>query len=299
MRSMSLPRVLGHEFAGVVAECGPAASGFQVGDRVIVAATVPCGDCHYCRRGAAEMCEHLQVFGYDWDGGFSEVVRVDGAVLRANCAIPIPAGLDARHACLAEPISCALNCMELSPVKPGDTVAIIGAGPLGVILTKLAKLRGAGTVLLAERSAEQIAAARVSPADHFINTDAEDLQAKVEEITGGRGVDVLIIACSAPEAQAGALRLIAKRGRINLFAGLPRGNSTISWDTNIIHYTECCVTGTHGSRPEHVRAALELLASGALDAEKLISRVFPLREINDALDYSRGVGRLKVVVVMS
>ena len=203
MRSMSLPRVLGHEFAGVVAQCGPAASGFKVGDRVIVAATVPCGECRYCRRGAAEMCEHLQVFGYDWDGGFSELVRVEGAVLRANCVIPIPDGVDDRHACLAEPISCALNCMELSPVNPGDTVAIIGAGPLGVILANLAKLRGAGTILLAERSAEQIAVARVSPADHLIHTAVDDLQAKVDEITGGRGVDVLIIACSAPEAQAG------------------------------------------------------------------------------------------------
>ena len=242
--------MLGHEFAGVVAQCGPAASGFAIGDRVVVAATVPCGDCRYCRSGAAEMCERLQVFGYDWDGGFSELVRVEGAVLRANCAIPIPDGLDDRCACLAEPISCALNCMELSPVKPGDVVAIIGAGPLGVILASLAKLRKAGKILLAERSAEQMAAARVSPADCLIHTATENLQTKVDEITGGRGVDVLIIACSAPEAQANALRLIAKRGRINLFAGLPRGNSTVSWDTNIIHYSECCVTGTHGSRPE-------------------------------------------------
>ncbi len=146
LRSMTLPRVLGHEFAGVVAQRGPAASGFAVGARVIVAATVPCGDCHYCRRGAAEMCEYLRVFGYDWDGGFSEVVRVEGAALRANCVIPVPDGVDDRHACLAEPISCALNCLELSPVHPGDTVAIIGAGPMGVILASLAKLRGAGTI---------------------------------------------------------------------------------------------------------------------------------------------------------
>jgi L-iditol 2-dehydrogenase len=298
-RSMNLPRILGHELAGEVAECGPAASGFAVGDRVVVAPTVPCGDCRYCRRGAAEMCDHLRVFGYDWDGGFSELMRVEGAVLRAGCVISIPDGLDDRHACLAEPISCALNCLELSPVHPGDTVAVIGAGPLGVILSTLAKQRGAGAVLLAERSAEQIAAARVSPADYLIHTAAEDLQARIETITGGHGVDVLIVACSAQQVQTDALRLIAKRGRINLFAGLPRGNSVVAWDTNVIHYSECCVTGTHGSRPEHVRAALELLACGTLDGEKLVSRVFPLRAINDALDYCRGVGRLKVVITMS
>ena len=246
-----------------------------------------------------EMCEQVNVFGYDWDGGFSEMVRVEAPVLRSGCLIPIPDGVDDRHACLAEPISCALNCLELTPVAPGDIVAIIGAGPLGVILTRLAKLRGARTVILAERSDKQIAAARVSNADFLIPTGSEDLQAAVEAITGGHGVDVLIIACSAPEAQLGALRLIAKRGKINLFAGLPRGNSTVCWDTNIIHYTECSVTGTHGSRPEHVRAALALLASGALDAGTLISRTYPLREINAALDHSRAAGRLKVVITMT
>ncbi len=298
MRQMSLPRILGHEFAGVIAACGPAVSGFRVGERVVVAPTVPCGECHYCRRGIGEMCEQVNVFGYDWDGGFSEMVRVEGAVLRSGCLIPIPDGVDDRHACIAEPISCALNCLELTPVTPGDIVAIIGAGPLGVILTNLAKLHGARTVILAERSAEQIAAARVSQADVLVHTGSEDLHAAVDAITGGRGVDVLIIACSAPAAQLGALRLIAKRGKINLFAGLPRGDSTVCWDTNIIHYTECSVTGTHGSRPEHVRAALELLASGALDGSTIVSCTYPLREINAALDHSRGAGRLKVVITM-
>jgi len=298
LRSMSLPRVLGHEFAGVILEKGAAVSAWALGEHVVVAPTVPCGTCHYCRRGAAEMCEQLQVFGYDWDGGFAEVVRVEGKVLKAGCVIPIPDGLEDRQAALAEPISCALNCLELSPVTPGDTVAIMGAGPLGVILTNLARLHGAGTVILAELSEEQLASARVSQADHLIHTGSADLQEAVEAITGGRGVDLLIIACSAPAAQEGALRLIAKRGKINLFAGLPRDNSTVSWDTNIIHYTECSVTGTHGSRPEHVRAALALLATGALDAAALISRTYPLREINEALDHSRGAGRLKVVITI-
>ena len=297
LRSMTLPRVLGHELAGHIAATGADVQDFTAAERVVVAATVPCGRCRYCLRGQAEMCERLQVIGYDWDGGFSEFIRVEKDVLDGECVIPIPDNVDDRHACLAEPISCALNCLELSPVVEGDTVAIIGAGPLGVILADLAKRKGARTVVAAELSAEQIEAARASAtADVYVNTTEEDLKARIHEITDGRGVEVLILACSAPEAQAVSLDLIAKRGRINLFAGLPRGNSTVCWDTNIIHYTECVVTGTHGSRPEQVREALALLESGAIDAEKYISHTFPLSQIHDALETSRGTGRLKVLV---
>jgi len=296
LRSMKLPRVLGHEFSGQVAATSPDVQEFTVGERVVVAPTVPCRRCHYCLRGATEMCEQLRVFGYDWDGGFSEFVSVEKDVLDAGCVVRIPEGVDSLGACLAEPISCALNCLELSPVEEGDAVLIIGAGPLGVMLSDLARRKGARTVMLAEVSAEQIEAARVSGADVYINTSKEDLKAKVLEITGGRGVEVLIVACSAPEAQAAALDLIAKRGRINLFAGLPRGKSTVCWDANIIHYTECFVTGTHGSRPEQVRAALVLMETGAIEPAKYISHTFPLSRIHDAVETSRGTGRLKVLV---
>lgn len=293
-RRMPLPRILGHEFAGVVRESD--SQELAVGTRVVVAPTVPCGQCEYCRRGYAEMCDNVKVFGYDWDGGFSEVAAIDASAVAAGCVVPIPDGVDFRHASIAEPMSCAMNCLELSPVTPGDTVAVIGAGPLGVILTDLAKLRGASRVILAEWSQAQIEAARVSRADEFINTQEEDVVARVKELTNGRGVDLLIIACSAPAAQSVALDMIAKRGKINLFAGLPRGNSMVTWDTNIIHYTECTVTGTHGSRPEHVRAALELVASGEIDAEKIISRTFTLANIQDAIETAQGTARLKVIV---
>jgi len=295
-RSMALPRVLGHKFAGHIAERGADVQEFTVGERVVIAPTVPCGSCHYCRRGFAEMCDRLRVFGYDWDGGFSEFACVEKDVLDAGCVIRIPDNVADQHACLAEPISCALNCLELSPVAEGDTVAIIGTGPLGVIIADLAKWKGARTVVVADRSAEQIEAARVSAADIYVNTSTEDLKTKIDELTGGRGVEVLIVACSAPEAQADVLHLIAKRGKINLFAGLPRGNSTVCWDTNMIHYAECSVTGTHGSQPVHVREALALLESGAIQAAGYISHTFALSQIHDTLKIAKSMGRLKVVI---
>ncbi|MCL4508770.1 MAG: zinc-binding dehydrogenase, partial [Chloroflexi bacterium] len=200
------------------------------------------------------------------------------------------------EACLAEPISCALNCLELSPVQQGDIVAIIGSGPLGVIFSDLVRWKGASEVVVVERSREQIVvASQACQADVFVNNSEENLRARIAEITGGRGVDVLIVAASSVEAQTAALHLVAPHGRVNLFAGLPRDNSTLCWDANFIHYKECAVCGTHGSRPEHVHAALQLMASGIIQAKRYISCTLPLAEIDRAIEAARGVGRLKIV----
>ena len=296
-RQMPLPRVLGHEFSAAVAEVGAAVTGFAVGERVVVAPTVPCGRCHYCLGGNGEMCETLKVVAYDWDGGFSEYMRVEPEVLAAGCVVRIPDGVDDDPASLAVPISCALNCLELSPVKPGGTVGIVGSGPLGVIFSDLVRWKGASTVIIAEKSPEQIeTASRICGADFFINNSEQDLKARVLELTGGRGVDLLIIACSSVEAQSVALDVVAKRGWVNLFAGLPRNNSIVSWDTNLVHYKECSVTGTHGSRPEHVRQALDLMASGVIRPERYITNRFPLSQIDRAMATAMSPGRLKIVV---
>ena len=295
--SMKLPRITGHELSGRIAEVGREVENFNPGEKVIIAPTVPCGVCHYCLKKNTEMCERLKVVGYDWDGGFSEFIKVEKEVISGGCVVRIPEGVDEEDACLTEPFSCALNSLELTPVERGDTVVIIGSGPLGGILADLAKWKGARQVILVGRSETQLDALEgICRADIFINSGKEDLNTRVKEITYGRGADVIYIACASREAQEMTLNLIARRGRINLFAGLPKGDSNVAWDTNLIHYKECSITGTHGSRPEHVQEALQLMKIGVIKISRYISHRFPLREINQAIEIARSRGRLKVII---
>jgi len=295
-RQMTLPRITGHEISGTVVEAGSQVKGYQVGDRVVVAPTAGCGSCHWCRKGHSEMCANLKVIGYDCDGGFAEYIGIEKDIIDAQCVINIAETADLDEAALTEPLSCALNCLELSPILEGDIVIIIGAGPLGCFLGDLAKLKKAGQVILADLLPEQLEAARVCGADVFVDTSKEDLVKTVMDITDNRGAEVVITACPSGEVQKQALLLVSKRGRINFFGGLPRDNSIVCLDTNLIHYKECLVAGTHGSRPEHIRQALRLIEKKQIQLGKYISHRFKLEDINKAIKIARKGKRLKILI---
>ena len=295
--SMTLPRITGHELSGVIAEVGDGAGGFEVGRPVVVAATIPCLKCPICERGHHEMCLDLAVIGYHRDGGFAEMIRVDPDVIAADCVVGIPDNVSFDAAALTEPLSCAVNCLELSPVAEGSTVLVLGAGPLGAIIANLARSRRAGRVILADVFAEQLdKAAHIVDLDAVIDLSQDDLGEGIDEITGGLGADLVVCACSAPPAQLAALDVVARRGAVNFFGGLPRDNSVVQMDTNLIHYKEIAVIGTHGSAPRHVRQAVQLQAAGDIDLGKYVDRTLPLDEINDGVKAAKGHGRMKIVI---
>ena len=200
-------------------------------------------------------------------------------------------------ASLFEPLSCGVNCFELTPVRKGDVVVVIGSGAIGCFLVELARIYGAGTTALVGRSPGQVDVAAVaSGADYCLDTNTVDVKKETMKLTDDRGADIVITACSAPEAQKQALDLVAKRGAINLFGGLPRDSSKVELDTNLIHYTECMVVGTSNSAPRHVRKALEFIETGQIDMAKYITHRFSLADINEGLDVARRPPRLRVLI---
>ena len=296
-RHIRPPRITGHELCGEIIEVGRRLEGYAVGQRVTVAPAVPCGTCDTCRRGIFGMCDNLAPIGYQFDGAFAEFMAVPPVAVRMRCVNVVPDDVSDHEAALAEPLACAINGQQLSRVTLGDTVLIIGSGPLGCIHAQLAHAHGASLVMLADISPQRLEMVRpVAGADVYVDSRAENLKAIVDRVSSGRGMDRVIVACSAPPAQVEALDLVAKRGSVNFFGGLPKDASTITIDSNPIHYREFFVTGTHGSSPADNRLALELIAAGRVNVRDLVTKVVPLDELVHSLELVEQARALKIVV---
>jgi L-iditol 2-dehydrogenase len=293
---ISLPRVLGHEVAGEIAQVGPEVQGWSLGDRVQVIAAIPCGVCHYCRRGQETVCEDLESIGYQYDGGFAEFMWVPPKVLQRDGVNGIPDHVPFEAASLTEPLACVLNGQEIAQVGRGDVVAVLGAGPIGCLHVRLARARGARTIVLADINQDRLdLAARAEP-DAAIDSSKEDPIDAVRKLTDGRGADVVITATGVGQAQEQALEMTAPRGRISLFGGLPKDNSAIRLDSNLVHYRELSIFGAYGSAPRHNRDALSLIANGGVRVDDLITHRMPLEDVLGAIETVRVGGGLKVVI---
>lgn len=295
-RNIDKPVVLGHELSGTVVEIGGAVTGYRAGQRVAVAPAIPCAECRYCRRGLETMCERLRSIGYEFDGGLAEFMVVPASALRAGCVNPVPDSVPFAEAAIAEPLACVINAQELLRVGDGDTVVVIGAGPVGCLHAGLARVRGAATVVLVDMRAERLNMASAFDADLAIDASREDVCARVLDATGGVGASVVIVAAPSHRAQEQAVTLAARRGRINFFGGLPKSNPIISLDANAVHYRELTIVGSYGSRPAHNRQALQLVASGRLPMQSLIGLELPLHRVMEGL-LAVEQGRVMKVVV--
>jgi L-iditol 2-dehydrogenase len=291
------PRVMGHEIAGEVAEAGAGVAGWAAGDRVQVIAAVPDGTCAECRRGRRTVCTAQESMGYHYDGGFAEYMIVPAKVLAVDGVNRIPGGVSFAEASVAEPLACVLNGQELARVGEGDDVVVFGSGPVGCLHVRVARARGAARVFLVEVNAERLhrAAALVKP-DAAIDAGVADPVAEVLARTGGRGADVAITAAASGAAQEQAQRLMAPGGRVSLFGGLPKDDPLISVDANRVHYRELSLVGANGSSPAHNARALELIGSGQVQVDDLITHRLPLDALHDALDLVARGEAIKVTI---
>jgi L-iditol 2-dehydrogenase len=290
------PKVMGHEFTGVVDRVGDAACGFAVGDRVVMATSVSCGRCFYCQRGWNNLCVELAPMGFTYHGGMAEYVTIPARALENGHAIKVPGGVAPEHACLAEPLSCAVNSCENCGVREGDTVVVIGAGPMGIMNACVARGFGAAKIIMAEVNPVRLRQAQAFGFDRLLNPAEEDLAQAVKDETAGLGADVVIVAAPAAAPQEQAPALARKRGAVCLFASLPSGNSAITLDSRIVHYGEIRVVGTSDSTPRQVAKAVELIASGDLPLARLASHVLDLGEIFKAYELMESGEALRVVL---
>ncbi len=293
---VSPPQILGHEMAGEVIKAGRNVTKFKPGDRVAIGADVPCGECYFCEAGIGNNCQINYAMGYQFAGGFAEYVLLNRITVNYGPVHKIPDNLTYDEAALAEPLGCVLNGLELSNIRLGDNVVVIGAGPLGCMIIEVARKMGANRIIVVQRSRPRLEMAKKFGADVYICSSEEDGVLRVLEETDGLGADVVITACPSPQAQTDAIKMAKNRARINLFGGLPKTQSLVTLDTNIIHYKELIVHGAHGATPIHHHKAVKLIASGAVNAKNYITHKFKLDEISEAFAAAESHEGMRVIV---
>ena len=291
------PRIIGHEFAGVIDHAGKAVNGFKPGDRITMATTIACGNCAYCNRGLGNLCPNAKPISYDFDGAFAEFIAIPPEAIAGGNVIKVPDALSDDAAALAEPLSCALNAQEIAGVKAGDAVLILGGGPLGALHAELAKALGAKEVMLVELSEKRLQLLRKLRGITLIDGKKENVLSVVKGRTGGLGADAVIVCAPARQAQEEAICLARKAGTIVFFASLPKDASEITLDSRIIHYGELRLAGSSDSRPEHVFKVVRLMAEGKIETAAVITHRVPLEKILDGIGLMKKQESLKVLVI--
>jgi L-iditol 2-dehydrogenase len=289
-------RVLSHEVSGEIVEIGTEVAGYSIGDRVSVVPNIGCGVCNNCRKGLNQLCPDYDAFGISLDGGFAEYMRIPASAIRGGNVMKLPGGIGYEEAALVEPLSCCYNSWRALGTHPGDTVLIVGAGPIGALHVMMNRLAGATKIIVTDISEARLEQIRDFGADIVINSAAQELAAEIDRITDGEGVSVVITACSVPAVQQQALELAGVEGRINFFGGMPKGREQVTLNTNLIHYKQLRVLGTTGSTVGDYRESMKLAASGRLKLAGLVSRKFRIEDASEAFAYAASGEGMKTFI---
>ena len=274
------PAGFGHEVSGIVAARGTGVTQCQEGDAVVVANSAPCLQCFYCRKQRYSLCEDLLLL----NGAYAEYLLVPERIVRQNL-YALPQHTSFIAAALTEPLACALHGIEASEIQPGDTVVVIGAGPLGLLLTALAKLRGA-RVILTGHGEQRLALGRHFGADVVIDTSSLPLQDQEEavrwETDARRGADVVIEAVGIPQLWEVAMKMVRPGGLVNFFGGCP-GGTHVTLPTQPLHYGEITTRGVFHFTPAQYAQALQLINAGLVNVEALVTERVPLSATLDVI----------------
>lgn len=288
--------ILGHEFAGIIEQAGSAVKNFTEGQAVGVAPNWGCGVCKPCQRGMANYCADYEAFGITRDGSHAQWVRIPAAVIAQGNILPLPGDVSWPAASLAEPLSCVLGGQTAAQLSKGNSVLVYGAGPMGLLHILAARAAGAAIVIAADLNVARLAMARELGATHMIQSDVENVTERVNEITGGEGLDVVITAVPVPEIVREGLSLLGIFGRLCLFAGLPKDQVIAGLDGNLIHYKNICVTGTTGGCNADYAKAIDLITSGAVPVEGIISHRFSFEQLSVAYETALAGRGMKIVI---
>lgn len=286
------PAVFGHELAGDVVAAGENVKGFRIGQRVVAANSAPCNDCFFCHRGLENLCEDL-LFN---NGAYAEYIRIPGRIVERN-TYEIPEHVSYHDAALVEPLACVLRGFEETAPRAGDTIGIIGLGPIGLMFVKIAKLYGCRVIAVGRRRTQMSRAASLG-ADELIEAPADSNPVPaIRHLTSGRGVDVAIEAVGRPQTWHWAVDMVRRGGTVNFFGGCPN-DSKVSLDTALLHYSEITCKATFHHTPVYIRKALDLVCAGHITASFFVNREEPLSNLLEVMRHLMSHnGHLKTAIL--
>ena len=286
------PALFGHELAGDIVSVGEKVTNFRPGQRIVAANSAPCDQCFYCRRGLQNLCEDL-LFN---NGAYAEFIRIPSRIVEKN-TYEIPDHIDYRDAALVEPLACVLRGLEETNLMPGDTVAVMGLGPIGAMFVRMAKVYGARVIAIGRRKAQLDRAQEMGAAEGIIAADGVDIVPTVKAMTSGRGVDVAIEAVGHPAAWQTAVRMLRRGGTVNFFGGCP-SDTSVHLDTSLLHYSELTCKASFHHTPKHIQKALELVSNGDIASKDFVNRVEPLSNLLEVMRHLMSHnGHMKTAII--
>lgn len=283
------PVVLGHEFAGVVEKVGSEVTVVKPGDHVTVDPNRYCGTCRPCRMGKKQNCEHLFALGVNVNGGFAQYCMCpDTQVYLLDDSVPFDVGA------MAEPLACVVHGIDQAGIVPGQSVLVIGGGTIGLLMVQMARIKGASTILLSEPVEARRNIGLQVGADATIDPLHESVPDRIREITGQEGVDV-VIECVGRTFAAEQAFQAAGRGATILFFSVPAVDATVPLPMFEVYQKEWTIKGSMINPDTHQRA-VNLINSGRLEIEKLITHVYGLSQVEDAIHKQMDADSIKVLV---
>ena len=275
----SVPSGFGHEFAGIVEKLGKGVENVKVGDRVVAANSAPCGECFYCKHEEYNLCENLDLL----NGAYAQYITVPARIVKKNMLI-LPDNLSFDKAAFCEPLANVVHGVERTCIKEGQTVGIIGIGPIGLMFARLAKLKGAKVIAAGRNPIKLKAAEEFAHADEIIDLKKYPNPEKIfkEFSEEGRGLDIAIECVGLPEIWERVFSCVRPGGTVHFFGGCKSG-STVTFDTTKMHYGDIKLMSVFHHTPKYFRQALDLIASGKVEVEKLITATLPLDKVEYAM----------------
>lgn len=294
--------IVGHEIVGVVEAVGAGVSDIKVGERYAVQTVIGCGQCPMCQVHQENLCEKgFTAIGYQYNGGFAEYMVMPKVAVAQGNLIPVPEGMSPEAGTLIEPLSCCINGMRPIPLEKVGHVVIFGGGIIGVLNGLVAKARGAKEITIMDVAQSRLDLLKKLglPFDNYVNSGETDPKAWVDENTGGRGVDVVVIAASVKALAPVGLAMLGFSGHLSIFAGMPKSNPVADIDLNLIHYRELHVHGANSSVKRDYLEARDYLAEGKIDGAPLVTHTFSLDDFNQAVATQANpeAGSLKIIIV--
>jgi L-iditol 2-dehydrogenase len=287
------PKVMGHEFCGIITGIGNGVECYTPGQRVTMATTIGCGECVYCRQGRTNLCRKAEAMGFNYPGAMAPYIRIPAKAVRQKHLVEV-GNLDADVAALSEPLSCVINGLSRIPIDKIESALVLGLGPLGMLHSVTLKARGVENICCVEFPGKRT---EIAEKMGFTVLQPKDIDNEYKDLSGQEGFDLVVITAPSNEVQGKAPMYARKGGYVSFFASLPVGDEILNINSRTIHYNELIVFGTSDSTVKHVEEAVRLLKANPDRFRPLITHRMPVEKFHDAMNEIKGGNAVKIVLV--